>query len=188
MLKVDPPSWVSWKSSDNFLPAAFFDQTSDILLSAFNKWITTDPITTEDNYLVSYQQLERVALGFGLAFQALWIAQFSDSSDNVPAYILEGPYLFTQYEQLSYQIENLIAGYEETYVNLFSLPFKMQNTLSRLVSIEGNNSPTSRQHLTSPKKHSTNRNPPHVSGQEADHVDLALQSTEAEPTTTQQQR
>ena len=114
MLAVTPPSWVSWKSSDNFLPAAFFDQTSDISLAAFDKWITTDPITTEDNFLVSYQQIEHVALGFGLAFRALWIAQFSDSTANVPAYILDSPYPFTQYDQLSYQIENLIAGYEET--------------------------------------------------------------------------
>lgn len=115
----DPPSWVSWKSSENFLPAEFFDVKSVVSLPAFLKWTTTNLLTTEDHYLASYKQVKHVALGFGLVLCTLWIAQFLDSCDKVPAYIFESPYPFMQYEQLCYKIEDCITRYEDMYVSTF---------------------------------------------------------------------
>jgi hypothetical protein len=77
-----------------------------------------DPITADGDALASYKQVELVILGFGLAFRALWIAQFPEIYSDVPAYILNSPYPFSEYEQLSHKIENIISGYDETYVQL----------------------------------------------------------------------
>ena len=68
----------------------------------------TRGITTEDGYLSSYQQIERIALGLGLAFWALWIAQFPDDYHHVPIYVLNSPYPFVEYDQLGHLIKNLI--------------------------------------------------------------------------------
>ena len=68
--------------------------------------------------LASYQQIELVVLGFRLAFRGLQIAQFPDNFADVPLYIIASPYLFTEHEQLGYQIENLISGFVEVYIPL----------------------------------------------------------------------
>ena len=65
--------------------------------------------------LVPYQQVELVALGFGLALRALWIMQFPEGYSDVPAYVVNSSYPFSLHQQLSYKIEDLIAGYAETY-------------------------------------------------------------------------
>jgi len=80
-----------------------------------------DPITADNNNLASYEQVELVALGFGLAFRALWIAQFPEKYSDVPTHIINSPYPFSEYTQLSHSIQDLLAGYEETYVAL-SMP------------------------------------------------------------------
>src|ERR1700683_2267079 len=51
---------------------------------------------------------------FGLAFRALWVTQFPGIYSNVPPYILNSSYPFSEYEQLSHRIENIISGYIET--------------------------------------------------------------------------
>jgi len=77
-----------------------------------------DPITADSNHLASYEQVELVALGFGLAFRALWIAQFPEKYSDVPTHIINSPYPFLEYAQLSHGIQDLLSGYEETYVAL----------------------------------------------------------------------
>ena len=74
-----------------------------------------DPITADDNLLASYEQVEHVILATGLAFRALWIVQFPDKYSDVPSYIIDSPYPFSEYEQLSHSVHDLISGYEETY-------------------------------------------------------------------------
>ena len=71
---------------------------------------------TPNGALASYQQIELVVLGFGLAFRGLWIAQFPDNYTEVPPYITASPYPFTEYQQLSYKIDNLLSGYSDAYV------------------------------------------------------------------------
>jgi hypothetical protein len=118
-LEGTPPQWVTWKSTDNYLPSAFYSKKSPVSLSAFKQWSSMDPITTDGNMLASYDQVELVILGFGLAFRAIWVAQFPERFSDVPTYIMKSSYLFSEYEQLGYDIEELIAGYDETYVLLF---------------------------------------------------------------------
>jgi hypothetical protein len=113
-----PPAWVSWKSADPYISKAFFTPDSSSSLSAFVHWIGMDPITTDNNDLASYKQVELVTLGFGLAFRALWVMQFPEKYSDVPTYILNSRYRFSQYEQLSHNIHDLLAGYAETYVLL----------------------------------------------------------------------
>ena len=74
-----------------------------------------DPITADGNTLASYQQVELVLLAIGLALRALWIAQFPETYSDVPNYVIDSPYPFSEYEQLIHNIENLISGYYETY-------------------------------------------------------------------------
>ena len=107
---------MTWESSDNYLSTAFYDMKSTSSLSAFKRWVSKDPITADGNNLASYKQVELVTLGFGLAFRALWIVQFPDHFSDVPAYIINSSYLFSEYEQLSHNIEDIISGYAETYV------------------------------------------------------------------------
>ena len=108
--------WVSWGSKDHYLSEAFFNPKSSSSLSAFTRWIAADPITADTGFLASYEQLELVALGCGLAFRALWIAQVPDNYSDVPTYIMDSPYPFSEYEQLSHNIHDLVSGYAETYV------------------------------------------------------------------------
>ena len=68
----------------------------------------------DDNSLASYEQVEHVILAIGLAFRGLWIAQFTDQYSDVLRYIIKSPYPFSEYKQLSYGVQDLIAGYEET--------------------------------------------------------------------------
>lgn len=109
-----PPAWVSWQSSDCYLSESFFDPKSSSSLSAFTRWIETDPITADNQLLASYSQVELVALGCGLAFRALWIAQFPDNYSDVPAHVINSPYPFSAYEQLGHTINDLITGYAES--------------------------------------------------------------------------
>ena len=82
----------------------------------------TRGITTEDGYLSSYQQIELIALGLGLAFRALWITQFPDDYHHVPIYVLNSPYPFVEYDQLGHLIENLIEGYSDVCIPPLPLP------------------------------------------------------------------
>lgn len=77
------------------------------------KWLSMDPITADDNVLASYQQVELVILAVSLAFHGLWISQFLEGYSDVPTYIINSPYPFSQYEQLSHAIYDLIAGYTD---------------------------------------------------------------------------
>jgi hypothetical protein len=120
-MEGSPPAWVSWKSTDRYISKAFFNPKSSSSLSVFTNWISMDPITADNNNLASYEQVELVALGFGLAFRALWIAQFLEKYSDVPTHIINSPYPFSEYAQLSHGIQDLLAGYEETYVAL-SMP------------------------------------------------------------------
>jgi hypothetical protein len=120
-LEGGPPAWATWESNDNYLPDGFYDHKSSSSLSAFKRWITKDPITAADDALASYQQVELVALAIGLAFRALWIAQFPEKYSNVPDYIINSPYPFSEYEQLSHNVHDIISGYAETYVPLLNL-------------------------------------------------------------------
>ncbi|KIM87690.1 hypothetical protein PILCRDRAFT_4104 [Piloderma croceum F 1598] len=115
LLEGTLPQWVTWKSTDNYLPSAFYSKKSPVSLSAFKQWSSMDPITTDGNMLASYDQVELVILGFGLAFRAIWVAQFPERFSNIPTYIMKSSYPFSEYEQLGYDIEELIAGYDETY-------------------------------------------------------------------------
>jgi hypothetical protein len=109
---------VSWKSDDRYISKAFFNPKSTSSLSAFTQWISMDPITADNNHLASYEQVELVALGFGLAFRALWVAQFPEKYSDVPTHIVNSSYQFSEYDQLSHNIQDLVSGYAETYVTL----------------------------------------------------------------------
>jgi hypothetical protein len=74
-----------------------------------------DPITADD-MLASYDQVELVILAVGLALRALWIAQFPEQYTDVPAYIIDSPYPFSEFEQMIHNIEDLVTGYAKTYV------------------------------------------------------------------------
>ncbi|KIM91745.1 hypothetical protein PILCRDRAFT_851 [Piloderma croceum F 1598] len=114
LLEGPRPAWVSWQSTDPYMSEAFFNPRSSSSLSALKRWIDTDPITADTGFLASYKQVELVTLGCGLAFRALWIAQFPDRYSDVPAHIIDSPYPFSEYEQLSHCIDDLLSGYAET--------------------------------------------------------------------------
>lgn len=113
-----PLPWASWTSTDNYLPPMFYTKESNASLPAFRKWITTDPITTDGDTLASYQQVEVVALGFGLSLRGLWIAQFTDQYNRVPDYVENSPYSFDEYEKLCGSIGTLTADYEKRCAKL----------------------------------------------------------------------
>ena len=117
LLEDSPPAWATWESDEKYLPAAFYDVKSTSSLSAqseFVWWVGNDPITADGDSLASYDQVELIALAFGLAFRALWVAQFPGIYSDVPPYILNSSYPFTKYEQLSHEIENIISRYIDT--------------------------------------------------------------------------
>ena len=70
----------------------------------------------DDDALASYPQVELIALGLGLAFRALWVAQFLDRYSDVPAHVINSIYPFSEYDQLSHGIDNIVSGYAEMYV------------------------------------------------------------------------
>ena len=116
LLEKSPLAWVTWESNNNYLPAAFYDTklTSSLsVLSEFTHWVGNGLITAGGDTLASYNQVELIALAFGLSFGALWVAQFPGIYFNIPPYILNSSYLFSEYEQLSHRIENIISGYIE---------------------------------------------------------------------------
>jgi hypothetical protein len=136
-LEGSPPAWVSWTSAHPYLSEGFFNPQSSSSLPAFRRWIDTDPITADTGFLASYKQVELVALGCGLAFRALWIAQFPDRYSDVPAHIINSPYPFSEYEQLSHCIDDLLCGYAETYVALLLLTIlQLSNCVHRIEQIE----------------------------------------------------
>jgi hypothetical protein len=118
-LEGTPLTWVTWDSANYYLPSAFYRNKSPVSLSAFKQWISMDPITADGDMLASYKQVELIILGLGLAFRALWVAQFPEKFSNVPTYILKSSYPFLEYEQLSHNIDGLISGYIEKYILLF---------------------------------------------------------------------
>ena len=116
LFKATPPAWATWKSNDHYLSDAFYTKKSSASLLAVYKWIATDPITVDGSSdLAPYAQVELVGLAIGLAFQALWIAQFPENFSDVPTQVIESPYPFSEYEQLSHNVEDLISGYVEPY-------------------------------------------------------------------------
>ena len=107
---------MTWESDNHYLSADFYKTKSTSSLSKFTRWILNDPITADDDALASYPQVELVALGLGLAFRALWVAQFPDRYSDVPAHVINSIYPFSEYDQLSHGIDNIVSGYAETYV------------------------------------------------------------------------
>ena len=97
-------------------PRSFYNNDSTSSYSTFKCWILNDPIRADGNALASYQQVEHVILGLGLAFRGIWIVQFPDQYLDVPEYIVKSSYLFTEYDQLSHCIEDLLLGCAEAYV------------------------------------------------------------------------
>jgi hypothetical protein len=88
-------------------------------------WLSMDPITADGNQLASYDQVELIILAVGLAFRALWITQFSEKYSDVPTFVVDSHYPFSEYEQLSHSVQDLISGYAETYVSLLFLLFRL---------------------------------------------------------------
>ena len=66
--------------------------------------------------LVSYLQVELVILGLGLAFGALQVEQFLEKYSNVAAHIINRIYPFSEYDQFSYNINNILSDYTGMYV------------------------------------------------------------------------
>jgi hypothetical protein len=124
-LEGNPPAWVSWESDVNYLSDDFYKKESSSSLSALMRWITLDPITADGDVLASYKQVELVILGVGLALRGLWVAQFPEKYADVPTYIDNSPYPFSQYEQLGHIIQDLIVGYAETWVLLLIAYFDL---------------------------------------------------------------
>ena len=118
-----PVEWVTWKSDANYLPQSFYDITSPSSLWAFIRWIETNPITVDvdsNPRLASHEQVELVGLGIGLALRGIWVAQFPGNYSDVPDYVGNSPYEFTEYERLSRMIETLIAKYCSLYIYIHS--------------------------------------------------------------------
>ena len=97
---------------DNYLLLMFYTMESNASLTAFQKWITTNLITTDGDTLTLYQQVELVTLRFGLSLHGLWIAQFTNQYDRVPDYVENSPYSFSEYERLCSSIGTLTADYD----------------------------------------------------------------------------
>jgi hypothetical protein len=116
LLEGNPPAWASWKSDAHYLPDIFYKKKSSSSLSALVRWMAKDPISADGDVLASYKQVELFLLAVGLALRGLWIAQFPEHYTDVPAYIIDSPYPFSEYEQMSHKIHDLITGYDETYV------------------------------------------------------------------------
>ena len=107
------PAWITWDSCDSYLSEDFYDLTSTASYSEFKRWITNNPLIAGDGTLAPYAQVKLAILGLGLAFRAIWIVQFPEQNHNVPAYIVESSYLFSEYEQLSHCAEDLVSGCAE---------------------------------------------------------------------------
>jgi len=69
-----------------------------------------------------------------------WIAQFPDRYSDVPAHIIDSPYPFSTYEQLSHTVQDLLTGYAESFV-IFPLliicPFS--NYIHRIEEVKAHN-------------------------------------------------
>ena len=95
----------------------FYDPVSTFSYSAFKCWIKNNPIAADGDSLASYDQVEIVILSFGLAFRVIWIVQFPQQYLDVPTYIINSCYPFSEYDQLSHCIQDLLSGCAETYVH-----------------------------------------------------------------------
>ena len=94
------PAWISWKSKDYYLLKGFYDPTFMLSYSESKHWIQNDLITVGGNNLASYDQ---VGLGFRLAFRG--IVQCQDQHWDIPFYIANSGYPFSEYEQLGHLIK-----------------------------------------------------------------------------------
>jgi hypothetical protein len=119
-IKVGPltgtpgPKWASWASQDRFLPKAFYLPKGAGSLSNLKSWLQLDPIVGKDDKLAAYSRVEVVILAIGLAMRGLWVSQFPDTFSDVPQYVIDSPYMFHEYEQLSHNAANLLTGFEDT--------------------------------------------------------------------------
>jgi hypothetical protein len=137
LLEGDPPAWASWESDAHYLPDIFYKKKSSASLSVLIRWTASDPITADDDALASYQQVELVILAIGLALRGLWITQFPENYADVPSYIINSPYPFSEYEQLSHTIQDLITGYADTYVTFLIHVFRLSSDcLHRLQKLD----------------------------------------------------
>ena len=59
--------WAMWQWKVNHLPEAFYSTKSSLSPSAIKQWVMKDPITSADDRLASYQQVEPVVLSIGPA-------------------------------------------------------------------------------------------------------------------------
>jgi hypothetical protein len=82
-------------------------------LSRLKVWLRSDPLTMEDDNLASYGRVEIVALAIGLAMRDLWVIQFPENFSGVPEHVTNSPFEFREYEQLSYNAQTLLDGYED---------------------------------------------------------------------------
>jgi hypothetical protein len=82
-------------------------------LSRLTSWLCSDPLTIRDGNLACYDQVEIVILSIGLAMRDLWINQYSETRDNLPAHVFNSPFKFREYEQLSHHVDDLLKGFEE---------------------------------------------------------------------------
>jgi hypothetical protein len=73
-----------------------------------------DPIVGKDDKLASYSRVEVVILAIGLAMRGLWVSQFPETFSDIPQYVIDSPYMFHEYEQLSHNAANLLTGFEDT--------------------------------------------------------------------------
>src|ERR1700683_3873108 len=119
LVEESPPAWVAWESNDNYLPAAFYDPKSTSSLSTISEfvcWVGNDPITANGDTLASYDQVELVALGFGLACRAFWVVQFPGIYSNLPHTCSTVPIRFLN-------MSNLVTGSKTLYPGISTHKF-----------------------------------------------------------------
>ena len=109
------PTWASWDYSDTYLPREFYKKKGKGSLSDLMSWIRAIQIVTPDDTLGSYGTLERIALGLGLAMRDIFARQFVDDSE-LPDYVVQSPFEFRAYENLSHIAEDVIDGFEHLFV------------------------------------------------------------------------
>ena len=117
LFKSAAPAWATWKLDNNYLSDTFYNKKSSASLSALHRWVARDSITDNDA-LAPYVQVEQVIQAIGLAFRGLWIAQFPELYSEVPTHVIDSPYPFSEYDQLSHIVEDLIAGFADTYTSV----------------------------------------------------------------------
>ena len=89
------PLWLSCESKDT-LSKMFYNPALMSSYSAFKHWIKNDPIAADSDSLASYDQVEVIILGFGLTSRVIWIVQFPQQYLDVPTYIINSCYPFSE--------------------------------------------------------------------------------------------